>query len=123
MTAKREKIILIVDDEPDLRSVYVEELQFNGYQCLEADGGYKAIEIMKAHPIALVISDMRMPQGSGIDVLKHAGFKIPVIIVSGFSDISPEDAFAMGAIKLFHKPMHLDEFVKSVKEVMDQLSD
>lgn len=113
-----EKYILVVDDEPDLRSVYVEELQYNGFKCLEADGGFRAIEMFKQYPISLIVSDMRMPHGSGIDVLKFAGFKVPVIIISGFSDISPEDAMRMGAAKLFNKPMHLDEFVSSVKDIL-----
>ena len=59
------KTILVVDDEPDLREITSFELEYNGASVITAAGGYEALDIIKKNKINLVISDVRMPDGSG----------------------------------------------------------
>jgi len=105
--------ILIVDDEPDLREVMTYDLKGEGFQVVEAANGRSAFDLIKAGGIHLVISDVRMPGGDGIELLdnvqKMSAPKPVMIIVSGFSDLTPEMAIQKGAVALMSKPFDIEE--------------
>ena len=61
--------ILVVDDEEQLRRSLVRFFEFRGYAVIEADGGKKAFELVRSNPIAVVVSDIRMAGGDGIELL------------------------------------------------------
>jgi len=63
--------ILIVDDEPDIRSLIRIHLERAGLQTVQAVSGRQAIEQLQKHPIALMILDLMMDDGNGFEVLQH----------------------------------------------------
>ena len=115
----KKKTVLIVDDEKDLRDLLSFSLEIHGIQTHKASNGREAIEIIKANPVDIVISDIRMPGGDGIELLREAkqkDAKVPVILLmTGFSEVPLEDAFAAGAEAIFLKPI-------AIKPLMTMIS-
>lgn len=109
------KTLLIVDDEVDLRDIISSEMQYMGAKVFQAPNISIAKEILTEHLIDLVISDIRMPGGTGIELLdlmrEKDPFHPPVVLITGFADISPEDAFNKGADALLNKPFMLDDLI------------
>ncbi len=104
-----EKIrILFVDDDDDFRNILTFSFQRKGYQVFSASGGREAMEIIRRQPVDVVISDIRMPEGDGIELLdqiKNHSLKTPIVLlVTGYADIATEDAHDMGAEALLAKP-------------------
>lgn len=101
------RTILIVDDEPDLIAVTAEFFEYEGAHTRRAEGGHAALALIKAEPIDAVVSDVRMPAGNGLDLL--AGLATfanppPVTLVTGFSELSLEQAYHLGAHAVLPKP-------------------
>lgn len=78
--------ILIVDDERDLVDAYVRLLERSGYRCAGAFDASQALQIIDAEPPDLVITDLSLPDSSGIDIIRRVRAKLPVapiIVMSG----------------------------------------
>lgn len=107
---------LVVDDETDLRDIIASELEFMGGKSFQAENIISAQKIISAHKIDLIISDIRMPGGTGIDLLKivkaHDPFSPSVMLITGFADVTMEDALDMGAETLISKPFKLDDLIR-----------
>lgn len=113
----KDKTLLVVDDETDLRDIVASELEFMGARVFQAENVANAEKILNANKIDLIISDIRMPGGTGIDLLNFVKSKNetePVILITGFADITIEDAFDKGAEALINKPFKLDDLIKMV---------
>lgn len=110
------KTLLVVDDENDLRDIVASELEFMGARVFQAENITNAQKILNTETIDLVISDIRMPGGTGIDLLdfikKRNVAQPPIILITGFADITLEDALNKGAEALMSKPFKLDELIK-----------
>jgi DNA-binding response OmpR family regulator len=71
--------ILVVEDEKNLRRLYAEELKFEGHQVIAVDRGEEALRVLENRPIDLVVLDLVLPNGkgmnysSGMDCLRNAG--------------------------------------------------
>lgn len=112
------KTLLVVDDEVDLRDIVSSELEFMGARVFQAENVLVAQRVLEKEKIDLIVSDIRMPGGTGIDLLDHVKAKDvnvpPVILITGFADITTEDAFDKGAEALLNKPFKLDDLIKMV---------
>ncbi len=110
------KTFLVVDDETDLRDIVASELEFMGAKVYQAENISSAESILNKMKIDLVVSDIRMPGGTGIDLLNRIKAKNvqtpPIILITGFADITVEDAFDQGAEALMNKPFKLDDLIK-----------
>ena len=110
--------ILVVDDEPELCELLSMQLEMEGFAILKADGGNEAFRLFLAETIDLIISDIRMPKGSGIDLLKQvrqsAKAHVPVILMTGFSDTKPEEAMRLGASALLTKPFTFELLAEKI---------
>ncbi len=110
--------ILIVDDEEDLREVLKSSLEMRGFEVLTAKNGKVAFDLIQVSPVDVVISDVRMPGGGGVELLQALRAKDPVnpvvILVSGFSDVTQADALKMGAVALYSKPCNLREICQAI---------
>ncbi len=110
------KCILIVDDENDLRDIVASEFDFMGAKVFQAENISVAQKLFQENDIDLIVSDIRMPGGTGIDLLDNLKKKNvsqpPVILITGFADISVEDAFDKGAEALMSKPFKLDDLIE-----------
>lgn len=115
-TSLRGKNILVVDDEVDLREIVASELEYMGAIVSQAGNIMAADGILKQKKIDLIISDIRMPGGTGVELLKTVKARNilypPVILITGFADITPEEAYAEGAEALLNKPFQLDELIQ-----------
>ena len=68
---------LIVDDEAPLRQVLVHLMRGDGFECAEAANGREALDYLETHTVTLVISDLRMPQVDGIELLREIRARYP----------------------------------------------
>lgn len=110
------KTLLVVDDEADLREIVSSELEFMGAKVFQAENVSRAKSIMDTQKVDLIVSDIRMPGGTGVDLLNHIKAKSidvpPIILITGFADITVEDAFNQGAEALLSKPFRLEELIQ-----------
>lgn len=81
-------VILVVDDDEEVRLIVAEFLEDFGYDVIQADGGIAALGLLDAHPsIRLVITDIRMPDMSGLelaDIATARQSELKVILISGY---------------------------------------
>lgn len=109
LKANKDFSILLVDDEPIFRNLLSLSFQRSGFQVVTAEAGKEAFEIFRNHPVDAVITDIRMPNGDGIELLdrlKVENPQIPVVLyMTGFNDISITDARKKGAEGIFCKPL------------------
>jgi two-component system response regulator (stage 0 sporulation protein F) len=116
------KRLLIVDDEQDLREPIATELESLGCIVFQAKNGKEAFEIVAKEKLNAVISDIRMPGGDGVELLqriKKRDHQFPVVmLITGFSDLSKEEAYHMGAEVILSKPFDLDELDAAVLKIL-----
>lgn len=112
--------ILIVDDEAAIRKALVRFLTSLGYQVEAASDGTEAIEMAKNRIYDLVISDLKMPSLSGIELIaefKKLSAKTVFIIMTGFGTIeSAVEAIKAGAFHYITKPFDLDDVALLVEK-------
>jgi two-component system response regulator FlrC len=114
--------ILVVDDEPGMRSALFEALTRQGHAVDLAENGAEAIEKFKANPFDLVITDVRMPYMDGMEVLrevKKTSNQTPVVVVSGYGTVeSAVEAMREGAFDYILKPFSLDLIEETVERAL-----
>jgi two-component system, NtrC family, nitrogen regulation response regulator NtrX len=116
-------IVLVVDDERNIRRTLGIVLEGEGYQVMEAESAERALELlhMPDQPIDLAIFDLKLPGMSGLDALAQlradeANKDLPVIVVSGHATV--HDAVAaikLGASDFFEKPLNRERIIVSVQ--------
>jgi CheY-like chemotaxis protein len=112
--------VLVVDDEPDLRTLLTTMLQVAGHQVVEADGGEAALTAMAAGGIDVVLLDLMMPSMDGWAVLWDLHDRPthpPVIVMSARPDYS-HDRPPLGAVRYLQKPFPLETAIQSIREVL-----
>lgn len=114
------KKFLIVDDEQAIRETLIENLELYGAECDEASDGLIAFEKIKTNHYDIIISDIRMPNASGIELLnmiRNYDKKAPkFIMMSAFTDLSEQSVKSMGAIGLYLKPNSLDLLLELIND-------
>jgi CheY-like chemotaxis protein len=110
--------VLVVDDEPVLRELVAFILIDKGFQVLEAESGDAAFQLICKNDFDVVVSDVRMPNGSGVELLTRISNmtkrKPMVFLVSGYSEISLEEARKLGARDLLNKPVDYDKLCQAI---------
>jgi len=105
--------ILIVDDDSSLRNMLSIVLKKEGYIIFSAENGKTAIKLLKKNHVDLIISDIKMPDISGIDLLqkvKSINPELPFILITAFSSTNDAiEAMKLGADDYITKPFNLDE--------------
>lgn len=117
------KSILIVDDEPLLAEVLKDELECAGYRTACASSANEALAQIADGTFDLVISDVRMPDVSGVQLLAAIRARWPerpyVILMSGLTDTRTIAAMASGAQAVLGKPICCDELRGKVAELLE----
>lgn len=112
-------VVLVVDDDDDLREVVAQDFASKGYEVRTAASGDEAFRLVQQAPVDLVLSDLRMPSGDGIDLLKQiVALDAPrpaVILMTGFADLNSEQARALGAAALVGKPFDRSALFATVR--------
>ncbi len=124
MGNKSRGLILLVDDEPILRLLGECQLQEFGYNVLLAENGREAINIYQNNldTIDLVLLDMMMPVMNGRDCfisLRAIKKDLPIVIVSGYSDLDDvKEVKALGCNGFLKKPYTIDELSKIISQTI-----
>lgn len=115
--------ILIVDDEKNIRDGLAEAFALEGYATLCAQDGQEAQSILDDHYVDLVVTDLKMPKVSGMELLqyiKRHWQNVPVIIITAHGDISEAvAAMQYGALEFITKPLDLDHLLKLTKNALE----
>ncbi|MCW5746493.1 MAG: response regulator [Alphaproteobacteria bacterium] len=114
--------ILVVDDEPEIVEEVCGFLQRRGFQPIAADGVTAAREALDATAaIDIVLTDMRMPTGSGLDVLQSCLQREPrpaMLVMTGqASEDEIRSAMDVGASAVLRKPLSLRQLLEMLKKV------
>lgn len=111
-------VVLVVDDDDDLRKAIVRDFTRRGYRVLAAASGRQALAIVKSQPVDVVLSDVRMPDGDGIELLnniKNLNTTTPVLMfITGNTEMSVEQAYDWGADAVLAKPFDRAALFKAV---------
>ena len=114
--------ILIVDDESEMRSALCHALTRSGFSVESAAGGTEALLKLKKSSISLVITDLKMPEMSGMEVLgaaKKIVPGIPVIVITAYGSIhNAVEAMQAGAADYLLKPFSFETLETTVKKVL-----
>jgi DNA-binding NtrC family response regulator len=104
--------VLLVEDKPELRAMLRKFLERSGYSVDEAPDGNTAIDKVRARRYLVVLSDLKLPGASGIDVLREARkveASLPVILVTAYGSVEEAvTAMKEGAFDFVQKPVDLD---------------
>src|SRR5262249_45371441 len=110
--AERRARILVVDDERSMRELLAIVLRREGYEVLLAENGKSAIATLEKEPVDLLISDIKMPDLSGVDVLraaKRVDQDILGIMITAFASTETAvEAMRLGACDYLSKPFDVD---------------
>lgn len=105
--------ILLIDDEPDIIEILEIVFQEEGMEVFKAASGREALSLLREHPIDVVISDIRMPDTSGVEILKEAKSFTPdstFIMITAFATTETAiEALNNGAFDYLTKPFQIDE--------------
>ncbi|MEQ1573852.1 MAG: sigma-54 dependent transcriptional regulator [Vicinamibacterales bacterium] len=117
--------ILVVDDEASMRQWLQIALKKDGYDVLTAQSGREALELLR-HPdrkVHLLLSDIRMPDMSGVDVLrevKAVDRDVIVFMMTAFASTDTAvEAMRLGALDYFTKPFNIDELRLKVSQHLE----
>ena len=114
--------ILIIDDEPGIRTVLTDILEDEEYTVYAAGDGFEGLNIIRNTPIDLVILDVWLPNMGGIDVLKKIKEEFSeteVILISGHANIDiAVKAVKLGAFDFLEKPLSLDKVITLTRNAL-----
>lgn len=119
---KLAKKILVVDDEEDIRDSLAFCLKKQGYTLLLAASGNEALRLAEVEKPDLVITDVRMADGDGVQLATQLRAKHPcepaIIFITGYADLTVEEVYAMGVEAIFPKPFDLHQLQSTVLAVI-----
>src|SRR3989454_5718850 len=118
--------LLIVDDELGMRQFLTHLLQREGHAVRVAESGRRAMELLRELPADLIISDVKMPDMSGIELLRAARELLPeveVIMMTAFASVdTAREAFLLGAYDFVQKPFDNDLLKETVARALQKVS-
>jgi two-component system response regulator HydG len=123
-SGKKERI-LIVDDAPDTLEVLQRNLSSRGYQVFTAPGVSEAIQVLEQTAVDLVVTDLKMPKASGLDLVRHVRENLKdteVVLITGYASIEGAvQAVKSGAEEYLSKPFTDEELFAAVQRVLEKL--
>jgi len=123
-SAKRERI-LVVDDAQDTLEVLQRNLSSRGYQVFTAPGVSEALQVLERTAVDLVVTDLKMPKASGLDLVRHVRENLKdteVVLITGYASIEGAvQAVKSGAEEYLSKPFTDEELFAAVQRVLGKL--
>jgi two-component system, NtrC family, response regulator PilR len=119
--------LLIVDDELGMRQFLTHLFQREGHNVRVAENGARAMGLLRQEPADLIISDIRMPDMNGIELLREARQLLPdveVVMMTAFAnDPTEREAFLLGAFDFVQKPFDIDLLKEVAGRALRKISD
>lgn len=116
--------ILIVDDEPQMRLALMEAVNKLGHRAVIANNGKDALEKLQSANFSMIITDMKMPSMTGLDLLKEvrrASIKIPILVITAFGTVeNAVDAMKEGAVDYLMKPFSFETVKKTIDSILNK---
>jgi signal transduction histidine kinase len=116
--------ILVVDDEEPIREMVARIVSHTGHEAVTARDGREALEILKKEPLTILITDLKMPEMDGFELMKsvRAEFpEIPIICMTGHGvTYTYTDVVASGATDYITKPFTIDEMSAKLNRVLQE---
>ena len=127
MTKARKKgRLLAVDDAPDTLELLQRNLAGEGYTVFTASSVAEAIRVLDESPVDIVITDMKMPEVTGLELVRHVRQNLPdtgIIVITGYPSVDGVvEAMKTGADEYVSKPFTSKELSGAVRRVSDKLS-
>ena len=117
--------ILVTDDDASLRRVLQVQLEQEGYEVAVAASGQQTLSILQLQPFDLLITDLKMPGMSGLELLRHARLQYPqtiIILLTAFGTVETAvEAMKAGAYDYLTKPVHPDEMLVVVRRALEHV--
>ena len=118
--------LLIVDDEPGMRQLLSHVFgRGAGHTVRAAENGAKALELLRGEPADLIISDVKMPDMNGIELLRRVREFLPdagVVLMTAFATVeTAREAFKLGADDFIQKPFDVEELKLIVEKALERL--
>lgn len=119
MTGER---VLIIDDEADILHTYTGILEREGFEVQGAPTGLEAIERCRQEPFDLLLIDLKLPDISGLEVLRQAKQLIPdvvAIFITGFGTLETAvEALRLGAAEYLIKPIQVETLITAIQHIL-----
>ena len=123
MPPRRKPLVLVVDDEIDIRSSLRMILEYEGYDLIEAGTGEEALQRLESGRPDAVLLDVKMPRIDGLEVLariKRDDPALPVVVVSGHGTIATAvEATRLGAFDFMEKPLERDRVLVVLRNALE----
>ncbi|MBB3048846.1 two-component system response regulator PilR (NtrC family) [Litorivivens lipolytica] len=117
-----QKPILIIDDEPDIRELLELTLMRMGYHTHSADSLASAFRLLDSQHFALCLTDMKLPDGSGLDIIRNLQERpeeTPVAVITAFGSVDlATESLKAGAFDFISKPIDLDRLRNLVRNAV-----
>ena len=113
------KTVLIVDDENELAELTAFFLEDQGFLTEIKNSAVDAIEVLKTKSFEYVITDIRMPRMSGIELVKHINQNIEnppkIIMASGYDESIDRNSNDLNVLAVLNKPYNFEDLLKYLK--------
>jgi DNA-binding response OmpR family regulator len=115
--------ILVIDDDPEMRSALEQTLKLAGHDVMLAEDGEQGLKVLRDQPANLVITDIFMPNKEGfetINTLRKDFPNVPIIAISGRPELGNVLAIArrLGSVRTLAKPFQSPELLAAVEEAL-----
>jgi len=118
--------LLIIDDQVDVTHSLKEAIEPGGHECILYNNPQEALEHFKQNHFDAVVTDLKMPEMTGISLLRsiqESKPETPVVILTGYADVTNSiEAVNLGAYAFYQKPLNLKQFLNTLTEIECKLS-
>lgn len=126
-TTENKKRILLVDDEPFILGVMKSFLDGSNFEIESAACGNDALTLIKEKDYSCVVTDVRMPNGTGPQLMASVReinrVSPSIVFVTGYSDVPPEDLLSRGGDSYIMKPFNVDDFSREIRRMTKPLDE
>lgn len=116
------KTILVVDNDSAARMIIEKILVHEGHGAVQAISGNEALAFLKSYSIDLVVSDIQMDDGDGVDLLRNMRSQImnapPLLFVSAQMDHTETELLQLGAVAYIAKPFSMADFLSKIRIIL-----
>jgi DNA-binding NtrC family response regulator len=121
--SKKQKRILLVDDEENARMALSRLLSREGYIVDTVSNGFEALSHLREHDVNLIVTDINMPEMDGLSFLREANSSFPginVIMITAYGGVeSYIEAINLGAFEYINKPVRIEELKSIINRIFE----